>query len=151
MLERVNNKYMYMYMYFDSKVPYFIEFFPPLNYSRTGYLAQAEQNKPRPWIVLTPCACAIILVGMAHTFYCSVVRVAPQHTAYSLLKSLSTCTIAQLYSTVESGWFITITCFMFARAISARSAVHIRAQKCCDINCTPPPLYCSHPRIVSAC
>ena len=28
--------------------------------------------------------------------------------------------------------------FTFIRAKSARNAVHIRAQKCCDINCTRP-------------
>ena len=38
-------------------IPYFLEFFPPLNCSHTAYLALAEQNKSRPWIVPAPCVC----------------------------------------------------------------------------------------------
>ena len=36
-----------------------------LNYSCAEYLVQAEQDKPHPRVVPTPCVCAIILVGMA--------------------------------------------------------------------------------------
>ena len=39
---KINNKKLI------SDLPYFFELFPPLNCSRTGYLAQAEQNKPLP-------------------------------------------------------------------------------------------------------
>ena len=44
---------------------YFLEFSPPLNCSRTIYLAQAEQNESCPQIVPVPCVCMIILVGVA--------------------------------------------------------------------------------------
>ena len=70
-------------------LPYFLEFFPPLNCSRTAYLAWAEWNKPRPWIVPAPCACAI---RCGSTFNCSIARVVPKRATKLVEIVVCVCT-----------------------------------------------------------
>ena len=93
---RISHKTSYINLLLYGILPYFLEFFPPLN---CFFLAQAEQNKPCPWIVPAPCAYAITLVGMAQ---CSIARVAP-HCVAKLVE-----TIIYDRSTVQCGYIRSI-------------------------------------------
>ena len=47
---------------------------PPLNCSRTGYLARVERNKSCPWIIPTPCVCVNYLGGHGSMFSGSIAQ-----------------------------------------------------------------------------
>ena len=121
-------------------VSYFVELSPLLSCSCTGFLAWAEWNKSRTWIVPALCMCLCLIVW-SHKQCLNVQQ--------NLLKLLSTIAQLYMYITAELGQFTwSSEDFRFVQAKSARSAVCIRAGKCCNINCT---CMLAHSEINSTC
>ena len=121
---------------YTAHVSYFLEFFLPLYFSRTHYLARAERNITHPWIVLAH-ACA----PLSWWVWLNV-------QLFDRTSSVSMCSetcwnhyLQLLYCTVQLNWVDlswSAADFTFIRAKSARSAVRILAWKCCNINCSRP-------------
>ena len=82
------------------------------------------------WIVPAPCTCMIILVGMAQYV----------HLLDCTSSTLITVKLLKYdHSTIQYSWIRSI-CHDHSQTSCSfgLNAVHMRAQKCCNINCTRP-------------